>query len=273
MVPDVSAEHPESGAPVAPASEPLPPGYAGTHLGGRLAVARADLLATVLAILREHGTLYEWAATRGGARPLAGRGFAYAVEAPRAGERWVVRHYRRGGAARWLDDRYLRLGRVRPLTELRASAAARSRGIRTPEIMALVVYPAGLFYRADLATAEVPDSIDLAEALWAEHPAAEDTVARHSALKAAGSLLGQLADAGVAHPDLNAKNILLTDGSGVQAYVLDLDGCRVGAPLDARARDAARARLARSLHKWERRTGRALAASEWAALAEGTGGG
>src|SRR5512147_3213941 len=109
MVLGVSSEHDESGAPVAPPSEPLPPGYSGVHIGGTLAVARGDLLPAVLAVLREHGTLYGWAGSRGGARPLAGRGFAYAVDAPGgAGERWVVRHYRRGGAARWLDDRYLR---------------------------------------------------------------------------------------------------------------------------------------------------------------------
>jgi len=271
MVVDVSSQHPEPGAPVAPDAERwLPPGYSAAHLGGVLAVARANLLVGLLGLLREHGTLYGWAASRGGARPLAGRGIAYAVDAPEAsGERWVVRHYRRGGAVRWLGDRYLRLGRARPLAELRASAAVRARGIHTPEVLALVIYPAGAFYRADLATVEIPGAIDLAQALWAEHAAAGDTAARLSALAAAAALLRQLAEAGVAHPDLNAKNILLTDGSAMQAHVLDLDGCRVGAPLDAGARAAARARLARSLHKWERRTGRPLAAAEWAALEEG----
>ena len=69
MVLGVSSEHDESGAPVAPPSEPLPPGYSGVHIGGTLAIARGDLLPAVLAVLREHGTLYGWAGSRGGARP------------------------------------------------------------------------------------------------------------------------------------------------------------------------------------------------------------
>lgn len=234
-----------------------------------MAVAREDLLDALVQVLREQGSLFDWAATRGGARPLAGRGTAWAVTPPQGavnGPRWVVRHYRRGGAARWLDDRYLRLGHFRPLAELEASALARSRGVRTPEVVALAVYPAALFYRADMATVEIAGAADLAEALWAEHAEVADPGARQAALAAAGTLLGELADAGVAHPDLNAKNILLGGDTVKTAYVLDLDGCRVGAPLGRRARDAARARLERSLRKWERRTGRALAASEWAVL-------
>ena len=133
-----------------------------------------------------------------------------------------------------------------------------------------MVYRAGPFYRADLATAEVAGAVDLAEALWAEHAAAEDAAARRAALKAAGTLLRQLADAGVAHPDLNAKNILVTSDATPQALVLELDGCHVGAPLGLRARAAAQARLERSLFKWERRTRRPLAVAEWMAFAEGT---
>jgi hypothetical protein len=137
----------------------------------------------------------------------------------------------------------------------------------------LAIYPAGGFYRADLATVEVPGAIDLAEALWAERPEATDPSARLAALGAAGTLLRELADAGVAHPDLNAKNILVAPADGPQsadhplvAYVLDLDGAAVGPALSWRRRREAQARLERSLRKWERLTRRRLAHEEWAAL-------
>jgi 3-deoxy-D-manno-octulosonic acid kinase len=270
----------------------LPPGYGSTRGVGLLVVARDDCLETVRGVIAEHGSLYAWAAARPGARALAGRGRAYAVEAPvsaggpgavgsagssapngaGAPTRWVVRHYRRGGAVRWLGDRYLRLGTVRPLRELRASAAARARGVRTPEVLALAVHRAGAWYRADLVTAEVAGATDLAEALWAEHADAVDAAARRQSLGAAAQLLDALADAGVAHADLNAKNILLAPGSpgaaatAPVAHVIDLDGCRVGGPLAPGARAAARARLVRSLRKWERRTGRPLRPEEWQVL-------
>jgi len=273
-----------------PIPSTLPPGYGAARVGGALVVARADLLDAAARAVAQHGSLHAWAAARPGSKPLAGRGVAWAAEAPaaaaqglgRAAARWVVRHYRRGGAvARWLGDRYLRLGAARPLRELRVSAAARARGVRTPEVLALAVYPAAGFYRADLATAEVEDAVDLAEALWAEHPDAADPSARQACLGAAGALLRQLADAGVRHPDLNAKNILLAPAAPGEAppaaprspfafaCVLDLDGCTLAAPLSWRRRREAQARLERSLRKWERRTHRPLAPAEWAALRAG----
>ncbi len=274
-------------------AETLPPGYDAAHVGDSLVVARADLLPAAARALAAHGSLHAWAAARPGTKPLAGRGVTWAADAPegvpiesgRAGSqapRWVVRHYRRGGAvARWLGDRYLGAGEPRPLRELRISVAARARRVPTPEVLALALYPAGAFYRADLATAEIPQAMDLAESLWAEHAGADDPSARMAALAAAGALLRELAAAGVRHPDLNAKNILLAtadsgsmDGlpatpaaaEGLVAWVLDLDGARVGPPLSWRRRREAEARLERSLRKWERRTGRHLAPAEWAGL-------
>jgi 3-deoxy-D-manno-octulosonic acid kinase len=255
----------------------LPEGYAAARAGNALVVARESALGAVLREIAQHGSLHAWASSRPGARAMAGRGTAWAVDAPAgAGDarpghagRWVVRHYRRGGAVRWLRDRYLRLGPLRPLRELRASAAARALGVCTPEVVAVAVYPAGIYCRADLATAEVTGATDLAESLWAEHPAATDPSARLAALAAAGTLLRQLADAGVAHPDLNAKNILIAAGAGAGApvaYVLDLDGCEVGEPLSGKRRREAQSRLERSLRKWERLTRRPLPPAEWQAL-------
>src|SRR5690606_34777374 len=164
--------------------------------------------------------------------------------------RWAVRHYLRGGAvASWLGDRYLAAGPPRPLWELRASVAARIRGVRTPAVVAGAVYRSGALYRADLVTELVPDAVDLAGALFArrspagkgrciggvaaESPGAAGAGAegdRSAALHAAGLLLGHAARSGILHVDLNAKNVLVraTEG-GQEAWLIDLDRCRVRA--------------------------------------------
>ena len=70
------------------------------------------------------GTLFDYAAGRPDAQPLAGRGVAYHIGAPGSytNERWVVRHYRRGGlVARFVQDRYVHSSPTRPMRELSAS--------------------------------------------------------------------------------------------------------------------------------------------------------
>lgn len=246
----------------------VPAGYAEERERGAQVVALPSVMGTVRAALREGGTLYDWAASRQGARAFTGRGAAYAVETG-AGA-WVVRHYRRGGSvARLLGDRYARLGEARPLQELTASAAARARGVPTPEVLAAVVYPAGAFYRADLATAHVPDSADLAETTLG--PARVDAAARMQAWRAAGSLLRTVFDAGIQHADLNLRNILIMRAAGgLGALLLDLDRAivRPGAVSDG-ARAAMLRRLHRSRRKLEGALGRVTPDAELAALDAG----
>jgi 3-deoxy-D-manno-octulosonic acid kinase len=249
----------------APAAVALPTGYAEERERGAQVVALPSVMSRVCSAVREGGTLYDWAASLQGARAFTGRGAAYAVETG-AGT-WVVRHYRRGGAvARLLGDRYARLGEARPLRELTASAAARSRGVPTPEVLAAVIYPAGAFYRADLATAYVPDSADLAETTLG--PAREDGPGRLQAWWAAGSLLRTAFDAGIEHADLNLRNILITrTADGVGALLLDLDRAIVHpGPVSAATRAALLRRLHRSRRKLERALGRATPDAELAAL-------
>lgn len=233
-------------------------------------------LAWLEGTLRDGGTLHGWAAHQEGRRELAGRGRVYSVPAPMRGpddrERWVVRHYFRGGAvARVLGDRYLAIGSPRPLVEARAATAARARGVPTPAAVAGAVYPAGAFYRADLVTEEIPDAADLAHVLFVSdvEPIAVD---REAALTAAGHLVRTLEQVGVLHPDLNAKNIVLRpDEEGPRAHLVDLDRCcarTIGVPAPA---FPMRRRLERSLRKFQMRTGRGLGASEWAALRHGFG--
>lgn len=219
-------------------------------------------------------TLHGWAAAHPDRRELAGRGRVWSVPAEAPGpddaSRWVVRHYYRGGAvARYLDDRYLAVGDPRPVREASAAAEARDRGIPTPSVVAGAVYPAGLFYRADLVTEEIPRAADLASVLFESE---EPLLDAETALAAAGVLVRRLEKAGVFHPDLNAKNIVLQSvEEGARAHLVDLDRCcpRVrGVPAPAYPM---RRRLERSLRKFEARAGRPLPAGAWTALHRGFG--
>lgn len=233
--------------------------------------------------LERHGTLAAWAASAPEARRLTGRGTVLVVDAPVPGPdaraRWVVRHYLRGGAvAALLRDRYLDVGTSRPERELEASSTARARGLPTPAVVAGATYPAGTMrYRADLVTELVPDSVDLARVLFEAPPAgrgpsdgAPALPSRHDALRAAGALVVRTARAGLRHPDLNARNVVLRQGDdGVEAHLVDLDRGRIRStprPSDARVM---RERLARSLRKLGRGYGRPLGDEDWQALTDG----
>lgn len=95
-------------------------------------------------------------------------------------------------------------------------------------------------------------------------------------MRVAGRLVRLLHERGVAHPDLNLKNVLLAAEPGAAEpgaggvrpaawpadepfpLVLDLDRASVGDPLPAARRRAMLERFWRSARKWERRTGRHL---------------
>lgn len=256
-----------------------PAGYELVETGGVFAFAAPQAVDWVRSVLEAGGTLHREAARH----PMAtfrGRGEVHVVDAPEG--RWVVRHYHRGGAmARLLDDRYLRVGEPRPVREAAAAAEVARRGIATPEVLAGAVYPAGPFYRADLVTALVPDAADLAGVLFGpaadggriraggprQEQSAADPGLRGDALRAAGSLVGWMARGGVAHPDLNAGNVLLVREEGdLRPLLLDLDRCRVlprGLGLDPQG---LLARLERSLRKLGDRRGPALGRDEWDVL-------
>ena len=223
----------------------------------------------VLGALSAAGTLFDYAAAAPDAVPLAGRGVAYHIAAPgeAQGERWVVRHYRRGGmVARFLSDRYLDSGARRPLRELGASARARARGVATPEVVAAAAYPVGGWYRADIVTRWLPDSRDLADRLFADG----DVERRREAMRLAGALVRSAHEAGVVHNDLNLKNILIAGrGAGERAWLLDLDRAVVMRDAAARfERDLMLRRFARSLRKLERANRRRLVDGEREAFAE-----
>src|SRR5690606_7761053 len=112
-----------------------------------------------------------------------------------------------------------------------------------------------------LATRWIPDAAEMNRWL-AEHTAAE----REAVLREAGRQIAAMHDGGVAHPDLNLRNLLVVDAATV--HLLDFDRARLHAgpvPPARRARDLLR--LARSARKLAAPVGR----GGWEALREGYG--
>jgi 3-deoxy-D-manno-octulosonic acid kinase len=245
----------------------LPPGYA------RFQYQQADVvclepLAEALREALHEGTLYTFAAQHPRARALTGRGVAYAVTLPDGVTSVVVRHSRHGGLlAPITGDRFL--APTRAPHELDASHRLLAAGIPTPEFVAYAVYPAGPWLRrSDVATREIPRGRDLALALLGP----VDESSKRTVLEATARLLRAMGAAGVRHPDLNLKNVLLSPaGNGkdrTEALLLDLDRVSFGAPGDSRIADANLQRLARSARKWRDLYGAAVDEDDLAALAE-----
>ena len=77
-----------------------------------------------------------------------------------AEQRWVLRHYRRGGFIASLSrDRYIFLGedRTRSFAEWRLLAELRRRGLPVPAPVAARYVAGALTYTADLITEQLPD--------------------------------------------------------------------------------------------------------------------
>jgi len=256
----------------APAARLAGDDYVPLRARGASGVCRADCADAVRAALASADTLHAWAAAQPDRRELRGRGAAYAVTLPDDAADVVVRHSAHGGLLAPVT-RDLFLAPTRAPHELDTARRLRARGVRTPEVIAWLAYPAGPFFRrADVATRLVPDGRDLADAL------ADPARPRGPGapwLRATAALLHALAAAGARHPDLNLKNVLLApDADGAPAaWALDVDVVTLTAALpDARqVADAARAnwaRLHRSLEKWRRLHALPLDDDEIAALAE-----
>src|SRR5690606_34905160 len=101
----------------------------------------------------------EWQRAGAVALETTGRGAVLIVE--RGAERWVLRHYHRGGfVARFVADHYLWLGleRTRSFREWRTLAYLRAEGLPVPKPIAAHVYRTGAIYTADIITAYLPDT-------------------------------------------------------------------------------------------------------------------
>lgn len=175
----------------------------------------------------------------GGAQPTSGgRGASWFVG--EGEKRFVLRHYRRGGAlGGLLGDRYPYLGpeRSRPWREFRLTAQLFAQGLPVPQPVAARVVPSGAICRGDLITVRL-DAVPLADAIGKGAPVA-------AAWRAAGRCVARLHGAGLDHADLNLHNLLL-DAAG-QATLIDLDRGALRAP--GAWRESNLARLRRSLAK------------------------
>lgn len=231
---------------------PVPDGYVRLNEGFARAVVIAPCAPAVGSIISER-SLYEWASMHSERRAYLGRGPTYAVPLPDCGVRVVVRRARHGGLlAPLLRDVYL--PPTRAPRELAMSLFLRRLGVATPAVVGYVTYGVGLFLlRVDVMTAEVPNAGDLGDFLARTAEPAE----RLDAWRATARLLQRLAQTGVWHPDLNAKNVLIlppsengSDGRPAHtAIVLDIDRVRLVVPGDPQVAEANLERLLRSLRK------------------------
>jgi 3-deoxy-D-manno-octulosonic acid kinase len=161
-----------------------------------------------------------WAA-RGEIEP-AGRGRGAAWFLSHGAERWVLRHYRRGGfMGRISEDRYLWTGegRVRAFAEYRLLAALHERGLPVPAPIAARYRRCGGGYRCDLITRRIAGAVPLSETLG------EAPLAEHD-WRAVGATIGRLHAAGADHADLNAHNILIDRHGAVSVIDFDRGGLR-----------------------------------------------
>jgi len=195
-------------------------------------------------------------------RPLderTGRGAVRVID--RGDERWVIRHYHRGGiVSRFVEDHYVWTGleRARSFREWRLLARLAELGLPAPRPVAGRVVRRGLAYQADLITRYLPDTRPLSALL-------DDGCPLDGLWRTIGRMVRAFHDHGVHHPDLTAHNILL-DSRG-QAYLVDFDNAKLKAP--GPWREAGLARLERSLRKVALETGGEFDVQGWRQLEAG----
>jgi hypothetical protein len=156
-------------------------------------------------------------------------------------DRLFVRRATRGGLfGTLLGGRYL--GAERPLQELRAATVALSRGVGTPEPVAVRITRAGgPFRRLIILTREIEDAKDLLTIASAPRPRQKRDLIDRVAAE-----MRKLHEAGVYHADLTLKNILL-GRKGV--FIIDLDKARLSPARDERMDVMNLSRLNRSVVK------------------------
>lgn len=177
----------------------------------------------------------------------------------------MIRRYRRGGALRHLNAERYFLGH-RSFEELRITELARSGGVRVPEVLGAAEFRERISYRPTLVTRWIDGARELDGWLRAAPEAAVLDV-----MGEAGRQIVKMHDLGIAHPDLNLRNLLVAEpGSSTTAavYLIDFDRATRGdAPAPAAARIANLRRLVRSARKLRA----PISTAGWAALRAGYG--
>lgn len=174
-----------------------------------------------------------------------GRGPTRVIALPGRRERLHWRRILHGGvlAPLWMGG-LAGIGRVRE--ELWVGAALHRRGAPVARPVLAVGLREGALWRAGVATVHLEDAVDGVTFL-ASRPDRERVV---RAARAAGRAVGRFHALGGQHRELHLGNLLLRErGDDVEAWLIDLDGCRAGAPPDAARRRRELRRLARSVRK------------------------
>jgi tRNA A-37 threonylcarbamoyl transferase component Bud32 len=217
-----------------------PAGFETVREGRLRGLARRDVLATLLPLLRQwdSGTLPVSRALVGGRGGIGAYDIAPNLEV-------VLRPSRRGGWMGRVNQRHYFGLRPRSLRELCVTETLRQRGVPTVEVLAAVahwVLP-GL-YRGAVVTREIPLAVNLWRYLREVSPAERERVCLDAA-----AATRRLHDAGAIHPDLNLQNFLVLRGAkGREVLIIDCDRVRLCQPTD-KDRRAAFERVCRSIRR------------------------
>jgi tRNA A-37 threonylcarbamoyl transferase component Bud32 len=166
----------------------------------------------------------------------------------------VVRTLMHGGVFRHITAKRF-LSPNRTIRELKVSAYLAAHGLRTPEILAVRLIKAGLFYSIDVVSKFIPDSKDLLVHFEKGHTDSLELI------KKSGSLIRQIHDLGVYHTDLHIKNLLMENSGNL--WVLDLDKAYQFALLPEFMKQMNLKRFMRSIIKWQTK-GRIHLPDKWA---------
>jgi 3-deoxy-D-manno-octulosonic acid kinase len=198
-----------------------------------------------------------WRANGNLALAISGRGGTGFFE--HSGQQFVLRQYRRGGAAALVSaDRYVFLGeaQTRPVRELKLLLRLHTAGLPVPVPVAACYLQQRRSYRGAIITGRLADTETLAQRL--QH----DDVGL-ATWAAIGRCIRRFHNFGLCHADLNAHNILLRGEDEV--FLIDFDRCQLRGP--GLWADANLARLRRSLDALEdRRPQRRFDDTQWHCL-------
>ena len=231
------------------------------------ATARGGILYDASRVVKPHDDLFErehWAAQGALEEVRGGRGSVVILRS--GADRWVLRHYRRGGwAANVSRDRYVWTGaqRTRSFAEWRLLAELHRSGLPVPAPIAARYQRRGLTYSGDLITELLPGVHTLAAAIRM------GPIGEH-VWREVGAAIAKFHRKGVQHVDLNAHNVLVRadERAAAPVYLIDFDRGRLRArgAWERRVLD----RLRRSLDKVKRQAPEsAFTDGDWRVLAAG----
>lgn len=180
-----------------------------------------------------------------------------------AGEKtWALRHYLRGGLiARLFHDQYfgLRLKNTRAWKEWHLLNDMQALGLPVPKPVAASVIKTGVFYRADLITEYLENTLTLSDMLVSKKLG-------NDIWMNIGQTVRNFHNHSVFHSDLNAKNILISEQQ--QVYLIDFDQCAFRQGDDWKQNNLDR--LKRSLNKLKSKNEAFyFTEADWAALVQG----